>query len=513
MSARPQPNTAQRTRDDRELASSSAGCQTRCCTLSNIKLPGALVDYLVKPAAGLQEPPPPVPLAPELARERVAQRLEKRLPSPSSYAKDVAEFGWPAGKFQDLLELMQTHRPAEIAGQRFRQLPVALLDPILGQLEEDCAYATPSAADTDFALKLSYAMSDSFNKEEFRMTKFWAMYREEFQVPMKQETIRSAETDGSTTMETAGPGLGLGVNLEVKLDVGSGGGDPRLQNCAYATLWSAGQAQAALRAVCRCPTVLLELAGTNLGISGFVFAEQGCCDQLCHYVSLLVQPKSELMLGLARVCAALRKAIPKMKEFYRSLQTRLPHPPPNPQLLFPYPNTYDTGRQAFLYVERISSLAFRAKSAATDAQVFVKFCKCYSTGAHDTLHAAGYAPRLLCCEPLPGRWLMVVTEFLEDACMWDDAMQKPHEQLHRAVNVLHSAGFVHGDLRGCNVLVAGGQVYVVDLEWAGIMGEAKYPFFMNRADIRWPDGASDNQPITKTHDNWWLHKLMSDLDT
>ena len=53
------------------------------------------------------------------------------------------------------------------------------------------------------------------------------------------------------------------------------------------------------------------------------------------------------------------------------------------------------------------------------------------------------------------------------------------------------------------------QVYVIDLEWAGTEGEAEYPFFINRAEIMWTDGASDKQPITKQHDIWWLQKLKS----
>ncbi len=53
------------------------------------------------------------------------------------------------------------------------------------------------------------------------------------------------------------------------------------------------------------------------------------------------------------------------------------------------------------------------------------------------------------------------------------------------------------------------QVYVTDLEWAGKVGEAKYPIFMNH-DIDWPPDAGDNKPITKDRDVYWMNKLLSD---
>lgn len=54
------------------------------------------------------------------------------------------------------------------------------------------------------------------------------------------------------------------------------------------------------------------------------------------------------------------------------------------------------------------------------------------------------------------------------------------------------------------------QVYLIDLEWAGEVGKAKYPIFMNRTDIEWPPGASDNQPITLEHDVHWMNALLSE---
>lgn len=88
------------------------------------------------------------------------------------------------------------------------------------------------------------------------------------------------------------------------------------------------------------------------------------------------------------------------------------------------------------------------------------FCCSYSVAGHEALQSAGFAPRLLGCEKLPGRWLMVVTEPLLGACMFDqmDAMEKPKDALRAAVAALHNAGFVHGDLRDCNVLARKQQV-------------------------------------------------------
>lgn len=84
----------------------------------------------------------------------------------------------------------------------------------------------------------------------------------------------------------------------------------------------------------------------------------------------------------------------------------------------------------------------------------------YSVAAHEALQAKGFAPRLLGYERLPGRWFMVVTEYLPCARIWDhlDAMEMPRGRLREAVGALHAAGFVHGDLRGCNVLVNNEQV-------------------------------------------------------
>ena len=90
--------------------------------------------------------------------------------------------------------------------------------------------------------------------------------------------------------------------------------------------------------------------------------------------------------------------------------------------------------------------------------------------------AAGYAPALLGFEQVVQGWWLIVQEFV-DAAPWDEMVDKPVEALKAAVRALHAAGFVHGDLRA-------------------------YPYFMNHADIQWPDGAGDGRLVTESHDLW-----------
>ena len=52
------------------------------------------------------------------------------------------------------------------------------------------------------------------------------------------------------------------------------------------------------------------------------------------------------------------------------------------------------------------------------------------------------------------------------------------------------------------------SMYLVDFEWAGPVGTATYLYFMNHADIQWPDGAGGGRLVTESHDLWWLSNLQ-----
>ena len=43
--------------------------------------------------------------------------------------------------------------------------------------------------------------------------------------------------------------------------------------------------------------------------------------------------------------------------------------------------------------------------------------------------------------------------------------------------------------------MAASAVYLVDFEWAGLMGTVTYPYFMNHVEIQWPEGAGGGRLV------------------
>lgn len=109
---------------------------------------------------------------PPQTRDQIAAALQKKLPSPSSYAKNNPSSGWSDTKLAHLLPYMGMHRPGFLPGTRFEQLPVSLLDPVLAKIEEDCAYGEPTQIDVGAAHQLMTEMSGSFANEKARLEAF-----------------------------------------------------------------------------------------------------------------------------------------------------------------------------------------------------------------------------------------------------------------------------------------------------------------------------------------------------
>ena len=58
---------------------------------------------------------------------------------------------------------------------------------------------------------------------------------------------------------------------------------------------------------------------------------------------------------------------------------------------------------------------------------------------------------------------------------------------------------------------------LIDFEWSGKAGSARYSHFMNHVGIRWPDGAEDGKLVLKNHDltmldqTFWATNIIQDL--
>lgn len=97
-----------------------------------------------------------------LDREEIAARINKKLPTASSYSKATAG-GWADSRYKILQPYMNFHRQHTLQDQR--TIPVALLDPILAQIAEACASAAPTEGDCNFTARVASAMSETFTTE------------------------------------------------------------------------------------------------------------------------------------------------------------------------------------------------------------------------------------------------------------------------------------------------------------------------------------------------------------
>ena len=84
------------------------------------------------------------------------------------------------------------------------------------------------------------------------------------------------------------------------------------------------------------------------------------------------------------------------------------------------------------------------------------------------------------------------------------------------VETLHEGGFVHGDIRDPNLLIDEASltsndvaIHLVDFDWAGCIGEVKYPMGTNCKTVRRPAGVKGGEVITEQHDIEMVSYLFS----
>lgn len=386
---------------------------------------------------------------------------------------------------------------------------VAVMCPVFGEVGRLLDEGQPEGRDFGLAARICAEMSNAFETESQRAAAVRPLLRELFVgVGVDFDVLEVAAKKG-TSDGTARLGDSMVANVEFKNEKGAGGADAYMENTSYYLhFWAARDGPAKH---C-CPSLLIELVGQEIGISGAAWcAGFPCVQPLSDNVPfLLTKFDTRLMLRQARLVMALRIGFEKLCSWYRDRE-RLGE---NPQAQFPHTRevSIDDQNVTLTYLRFLSDgqggdagfakPLFVASRGDTGEHVLVKFCAHgYGAEAHQLLAEAGLAPALYgTCSV--GHFTMVVMELIVGGVQWHGPTHRGEhwQALSRAVTLLHDNGFVHGDLRSPNILVGAAGVTVLDFDWAGREGNAFYPCVLNRKGIRWPADAAVRAPITKNHD-------------
>ena len=212
-----------------------------------------------------------------------------------------------------------------------------------------------------------------------------------------------------------------------------------------------------------------------------------------------------------------------MKAFYKG--NPLVEPSQRP---FPYLNSFhplDSDSQSekksicFTYASSMfpntGRLLFVVETTAEGyGPLLVKFCRRYGKDAHVKCGELGIAPKMVGFEKLHGGWFAVVMELLPSSFkplreLTD--LEDLERRVTDAVQRMHDAGFVHGDLRDTNIFIDvtsdNDVVKIVDWDWAARSGDVKYPTSINLQVPR-AAAAMGNVAIVEAHDMETMHLIF-----
>ncbi|KAH7881674.1 uncharacterized protein C8R40DRAFT_1165083 [Lentinula edodes] len=321
---------------------------------------------------------------------------------------------------------------------------------------------------------------------------------------------------------------GACIISEIKSELGSGGSDPSRQSAlSYARFYCRPE-RAQVREVSCCPTFLIGLAGPWIVIMGAVLTSRTIVQRLSAYEWLGCSRMfdDEQVHRIAHVLYALRLSLVELNEYYARLSSPVVEPGHIPPRFCPSISSFSIRETKipFIYAYPLqhnpASVTFKATRTDTKESVVIKFVRQYGHDVHQLMAAHGLAPKLLSFSPLGelyGNLNLVAMEFIEGKTLHDayDISQPLPDSVKNSVrkglDLLNKEGFVFGDLRRPNVMLADGdepaekRIRFVDFDWAEKDGEMRYPFHISSV-VSDPSGASEYDCITHQHqENMFTH--------
>lgn len=440
------------------------------------------------------------------------------LSTPSTFGKAVADK--PESWMQQQQQADKVIFCLRPMGSSF--ISVCLMNKVFAEIATVLSEGQPEPEDWKFQAELVASMASAFALENARRDEINKIMQKYIALPVGLSIgVRGVsgtnDSDGSSGQDE------IMFNIEYKNEKGDGGADPYMQNTGYyAHYWAINKTNAPNRHC--CPWLMVEVLGQEMGISGASFACNNACVQpLSTNVPFLDIPQDKrLQLMQGRLCMAMRVGFAALNEWYKSAALTLTEP--DPQAQFPFQRSFhllSTGEHVeFTYQcllhQHLMRPIFLATRNDTGEQIVVKFTASYSADygvdAHNSLAARGMAPQLLGHQEVSDI-TMVVMEYITDSISWPEAPAESQKiRLREIVNTLHRLFFVHGDLRAPNVLVKGDGVFLIDFDWAGRQGTARYPLHLN-PDVEWHTGAGVGAVIEYVHDTHMVGVLCQPVTT
>ncbi|KIL66082.1 hypothetical protein M378DRAFT_10374 [Amanita muscaria Koide BX008] len=415
---------------------------------------------------------------------------------------------------ENLDQMIYCNRPRDA----FAPIPVTLLHPIFGQFIDDCEKYKPMEKDNAFVLELLTVMSKFYPDEAERADSVRQLFTEKYDIDFVQTVIEGIaySTDGDIG-RTNCRNLRFAI-IDFKNDVGSKGAEPLLQSIHYYLESNRRRAPEMPSSVLPCMIIM---------IFGAAWMDRPVSQVLSSIIPFYFDfSDTRLRAMAARHLGAFKKAIRSLQDYYHNdlSVTNPPVPLSNPTSIpsdiFPYRKHFtslvDSSEHHFEYVKQHEHHRLFFFGKLSDGRgICIKFTHDYSPAVHSLCASKGFALKLLGFEELPGGWWMVVMEHIDENYVQFHDLESHHrssvlEYLKQFLTFLHANGFVHGDVRDTNIMVPrSGELhfFLIDFDWAGRIGEVRYPMNVNRKGIWRPDGARDGDLITAEHDDEMLQHL------
>ena len=346
--------------------------------------------------------------------------------------------------------------------------------------------------------KILLEMQKTFQKEEDRNHAFLSILQPLLGIKETTDNASSVYSirknsgpDGFKLTSSQDPSAIICI-FEGKLDIGCCG-DPTLQACFDHSKLCGKMAEAGVDG--HYPCLLLTLAGCQITVSLAMVSKTVVVYPLID--AFLFQRFDKIAKG-AKLLSCIERSLNRINHYYETKEWLSTN-------VFSVPHIHSTVvhgiSTSFHYKECLKiqpqeSYVYLVETEDTREKWIVKFTLRYSEQIHQLLSNHHYAPTLYSVQQISTEYKMIVMEYISKPLNYFRLYSKIEntvkiifrQQLQEILQILHSNGFLHGDLRRPNILLTidpEPRVYVIDFDWSGRIDEVTYPDNIDLGNFPW----------------------------